>query len=144
MTIAIRPLEGIEQNGNVGDASSGGSGVSLKNGPGAFDACRSLLFAKDRRPHLIGLPIEKIIKARPCIDFGLANLAFETAGMLVRMFLFGRSVIHPATGAVEIFGRPYAVCHPANMRFWRPDSSRYPLPQLMTHYPTAMQTREFS
>ncbi len=76
---------------------------------------RSLLFAKNRRLHRLGLPIEEIIKAGPGMDLGLANPAFETAGMLVRMLLSCRVVIHPATGAGEMFGGPYAACHPANM-----------------------------
>ena len=51
--------------------------------------------------------------ARPCVDLGIARTTFETARMLVRVFLFCRGVIHPATGAGELFSRPYAVSHPA-------------------------------
>jgi len=92
--------------------------------PGRLGACRSLLFPKDGRSffpkdgrcRLNGLPIEEIINAGPCVDLSLAHLAFETARMLVWMLLLDRSVIHPAIGAAEIFGRPYAAGHPANMR----------------------------
>jgi hypothetical protein len=31
------------------------------------------------------------------------------------MLLSRRVVIHPATGAGEVFGRPYAACHSTNM-----------------------------
>jgi hypothetical protein len=82
---------------------------------GVWGACRLLLFAKNRRLHRLGFPIEEIIEAGPSMDLGLANPAFETAGMLVRMLLSCRVVIHPATGAGEVFGRPYAACHPTNM-----------------------------
>jgi hypothetical protein len=82
---------------------------------GRLGACRSFLFPKDGRALLIGLPIEEIIKAGPCMDLGLADRTFETARMLVWMLLFCRSVIHPAIGAGEIFGRPYAAGHPASM-----------------------------
>ena len=68
------------------------------------------------------------------MDLGLANLATETAGTRFRMLLFCRSVIDPAIGAGEIFGRPYATGHRANMRLRRPGSSRYPQPQLLTRY----------
>jgi hypothetical protein len=34
---------------------------------------------------------------------------------MVRMLLLGRGVTHPAIGADEIFGRPYAACHLADM-----------------------------
>ena len=64
------------------------------------------------------------------MDLGLANPAFEAASMLVWMLLFCSNIVHPATGAGEIFGRPYAACHLANMRresdFCQPVS----LPQL--------------
>ena len=73
------------------------------------------LFSKDRRRRLGGAPVEEIIKAGPGVDHGAANPAFETAGMMVRMLLLGRGVTHPAIGADEIFGRPYAACHLADM-----------------------------
>jgi hypothetical protein len=53
------------------------------------------------------------MNAGPGVDFGLANLAFETAGTCFRMLLFGRSVIDPAIGAGEKLGGPYAAGHPA-------------------------------
>src|SRR5216684_8999521 len=81
----------------------------------ARDACLSLLFPKDRRLRLIDLPIEKVIKAGPGVDLGPANLTVETARMLVWMLFFCRRIIHPAVGAAEIFGRPYASGHPATM-----------------------------
>jgi hypothetical protein len=52
------------------------------------------------------------------VDFGLAEHALEIAGiagMLVWMLLFGRSVIHPALGAGELLGCPFA-SHAGNMR----------------------------
>jgi hypothetical protein len=124
-----------------------GSGVSLINDPDegawltelafrALGPCRSLLFPKGRsRPHVSGLPIEEIIKAGPCVDLGLANLAFETAGTPLRVLLFCRRVIEPAIGAGEMFGRPYAAGHPINMRGASPIFQYRTLPQLMTHYP---------
>ena len=75
-------------------------------------------FPKDRRPFLLnGLPTEEIMIARPCVDLGIANATFETARALVRVFLFCRCVVHPASGAGEFFGRPYALCHAANVGF---------------------------
>jgi hypothetical protein len=64
------------------------------------------------------LPVEEVIKAGPGVDFGLAEHALEAAGiagMLVRMLLARRSVIHPAFGAGELLGCPYA-SHAGNMR----------------------------
>jgi hypothetical protein len=52
------------------------------------------------------------------VDFGLAEHALEAAGiagMLVRMLLARRSVIHPAFGAGELLSCPYA-SHAGNMR----------------------------
>jgi hypothetical protein len=82
---------------------------------GVWEAFQSPLFPKNGRFQRLGFPIEEIIKAGPCMDLGLADPAFETAGMLVRMLLSCRVVIHPATRAGEVFGRPYAACHPTNM-----------------------------
>jgi hypothetical protein len=73
------------------------------------------------------------------MDLGLANLAFETAGMLVWMLLFGRDVVHPATGAGEIFGRPYAAGHPANMRREQDFFQSVCLPQLTDPLPTGAE-----
>jgi hypothetical protein len=87
----------------------------LLGSQGVWDACRSLLFPKDGCARLIGLPTEEIISTRPCVDLDPANLAIETAGTLVRMLFLGRSVRHPAIGAVETFGCPYAACHRANL-----------------------------
>jgi hypothetical protein len=99
-------------------------------------AGRSLLFPENgRRPRVSGLPIEEIMNAGPGVDLGLANLAVETAGTRVFMFLFCRNVIEPAIGAGEMFGRPYATGHSANMRCESPIFQHRTLPQLMTHYP---------
>src|ERR1700722_14105919 len=78
-------------------------------------ASRSLLFPKNGCARLIRLPTEEIISARPCVHLDPANLAIETARTLVWMLFLGRSVRHPAIGAVEIFGRPYAASHRANL-----------------------------
>ena len=103
---------------------------------GAWEACGSLLFAKNRRrPHIGGLPIEEIINAGPGVDFGLANLAVETAGTRLVMFLFCRSVIEPAIGAGEMLDCPYAAGHSANMRCESPIFQHRTLPKLMTRYP---------
>ena len=72
--------------------------------------------AENGRLGLNGFPTEEIIRAGPGVDLALANLAFETAGTLVAVLFPCRSIIHPATGAVEVFGRPYAACHRSNMR----------------------------
>jgi hypothetical protein len=82
--------------------------------PRAFGAL-SLLFPKDGRVRLIDLPTEEIIRARPCMDLDIADLTVETAGMLVWMRFLCRNVSQPAIGAVEIFGRPNATGHTANM-----------------------------
>jgi hypothetical protein len=70
-----------------------------------------------------GFPAEVIMGAGPGVDFGLANPAFEIAGMLVLMLLPRRGIIHSATGAGKFFGGPDAACHGATMRRRRPDSS---------------------
>jgi hypothetical protein len=76
----------------------------------------SLFLPKDGRFRLVGLPIEEIINAGPSVDFASAYPAHETARMLVWMLLPRRGVRHPAIGAGEMFGRPNATRHPANMR----------------------------
>lgn len=53
--------------------------------------------------------------AGPCVDLGIADAASESAGALVRMVLSRRGVVHSATGAGELFGRPDAVRHPASI-----------------------------
>src|SRR6516164_1981995 len=63
--------------------------------------CGRPSFPKDGRPRLNGLPTEEIMMARPCVDLGIARTTFETARMLVRVLLFRRGIIHPATGAGE-------------------------------------------
>ena len=76
------------------------------------------LFPEHGQPALDGLPVEEVIKAGPCVDFGLAEHALEAAGiagMLVRMLLARRGVIHPAFGAGELLSCPYA-SHAGNMR----------------------------
>jgi hypothetical protein len=83
--------------------------------------CR--LSSEYRLRPLDGFPAEIIMGAGPGVDFGLANPAFEIAGMLVPMFFPRRGVIHSATGAGEFFGGPDAACHFAIMRRWRLDSS---------------------
>ena len=81
------------------------------------------LSSENRRSRIDGLPAKEIIGAGPGVDFGLANPAFEIAGMLVLMLLPRRGVIHSATGAGKFFGGPDAACHSATMRQWRVDSS---------------------
>src|SRR3954447_12974741 len=83
----------------------------------------SRLSSKNRRPRLNGFPTKEIIVARPGVDFGLANPAFEFAGMLVGMLLPCCGVIHPATGAGKLFGGPDAVRHQPSMRQRRRGSS---------------------
>jgi hypothetical protein len=100
---------------------------ALNDCPSQTDGSRaspSLLFPKDGCVRLVGLPPEEIISARPCVDLDPANLAIETARTLVWMLFLGRSVRHPAIGAVEIFGRPYAASHRANRPASRPFSAR--------------------
>ena len=69
--------------------------------------------SKNRRLRLDGFPIEEVVVTGPRVDLGIADIAVETAGTLVLTFLSCRGVIHPATGAGELFSRPYAVSHPA-------------------------------
>ena len=83
--------------------------------------CR--LASKHRLRPLDGFPAEIIIGAGPGVDFGLANPAFEIAGMLVLMLFPRRGIIHSATGAGKFFGGPNAACHCATMRRRRADSS---------------------
>jgi hypothetical protein len=73
-------------------------------------------FPKDGRIRLIDFPIEKIVIAGPRMDLDPANLADETAIMLVRMMFPCRGVRQPATGAAKIFDGPSVACHPAIMR----------------------------
>ena len=72
-----------------------------------------LLFPEHGRLGLNGLPIEEIVKAGPGVDLGIANATVEVPGTLVRVLLPGRGVIHPAAGAGELFGCPYAIGHGA-------------------------------
>ena len=76
------------------------------------------LFPEHRQAALDRLPVEEVIKTGPSVDFGLAEHALEAAGiagMLVRMLLARRGVIHPAFGAGELLSCPYA-SHARNMR----------------------------
>ena len=91
-------------------------------------------FPEDGRVRLIDFPIEKIIIARPCMDIGPANLAAETARMLVWMLLLCRGVRRPAIGTAKKFGRPYVACHPAIMRRAEHVFQRSNLPRSMTYY----------
>ena len=88
--------------------------------------CASLgrLSSEHRLPARDGLPAEIIMGAGPGMNFGLADPAFEFAGMLVPMLLPRRGIIHSATGTGEFFGGPDAACHAATMRRRRLDSSR--------------------
>jgi hypothetical protein len=81
------------------------------------------LSSKDRLRPLDGFPAEVIMGAGPGVDFGLANRAFEIAGMLLPMLFACRGVIHAATGTGEFFGGPNAACHGATMRRRRAVSS---------------------
>jgi hypothetical protein len=83
----------------------------------------SRLSSKNGRPRVNGFPTKEIIGAGPGVDFGLANPAFEFAGMLVGMLLSCCGIIHPATGAGKFFGGPDAVCHRPSMRQRRRGSS---------------------
>jgi hypothetical protein len=73
-------------------------------------------FPKDRRLRLIDLPVEKIIIARPRVNFDPANLAAEAAGMLGWMLLPRRGVRQTTIGAAKKFGCPYVACHIVIMR----------------------------
>jgi len=92
-------------------------------------------FPKHGRVRLIDFPIEKIIIAGPRVDLGPANLAAETARMLVWMPLPCRDVRQPAIGTAKKFGRPYLACHackyPHSADWFKPFSP----PQLTTYYP---------
>jgi hypothetical protein len=71
-----------------------------------------------RQTALDCLPVEEVIKTGPGVDFGIAEHALEAAGiagMLVRVLLARRGVIHPAFGAGELLSCPYA-SHAGNMR----------------------------
>ena len=70
-----------------------------------------------------GFPAKIIIGPGPGMDLGLADPAFEIAGMLVLMHFPRRGVIHSATRAGEFFCGPDAACHGATMRRRRIDSS---------------------
>jgi hypothetical protein len=50
-----------------------------------------------------GFPAEIIMGAGPGMNFGLADPAFEFAGMLVPMLLSRCGIIHSATGTGEFF-----------------------------------------
>src|ERR1700742_4553819 len=56
------------------------------------------------------------MQTRPCVDLCATDLAVESTLTLFGMPLFCSGIGHPALGAVEIFGRPYASGHAANMR----------------------------
>lgn len=76
------------------------------------------LFPEHGQTALDRLPIEEVIKTGPGVDLGLAEYALEAAGiagMLVRVLLARRGVIHPAFGAGELLSCPYA-SHAGNMR----------------------------
>ena len=53
---------------------------------------RSPLFPKGGQSHLYGLPIEQIIAARPRMNLGLANSAFEAAIAAILMLFSGCDV----------------------------------------------------
>jgi hypothetical protein len=79
-------------------------------------ACQSLPpFPKDGRLRLVDLPIEKIIIARPRVDFAPANFTVEAAGMPGRMLLPCRGVRQRAIGTAEIFACKKTACHGAMM-----------------------------
>jgi hypothetical protein len=91
-------------------------------------------FPEYGRVRLVDFPIEKIIIARPRMDFRPANLAAETARMLVWMLLLCCGVRQPAIGAAKKFGRPNVACHPAFMRRAQHKFQCSRLPQSMTYY----------
>ena len=64
---------------------------------------------------LVDLPIEKIIIARPRVDFAPANFTVEAAGMPGRMLLPCRGVRQRAIGTAEIFACKKTACHGAMM-----------------------------
>ena len=82
-------------------------------GPGRSRRESVPFLSKNGRLRLDGFPIEEVVVTGPRVDLGIANITVETAGTLVLTFLSRRGVIHPATGAGELFSRPYAVSHPA-------------------------------
>lgn len=91
-------------------------------------------FTKDGCFDLVDSPIEIIVIAGPRVDLAAANLAVETAGMLVGIVLPGRGVGQPAIGASEIFGLPYVACHARIMRSIDALFQRVSLPSSMSHY----------
>lgn len=72
------------------------------------------LFAENGRLRPDALPVEEFVIAGPGVDLGIANAAAEAAGTPILMFLPGRGVVHPATGAGELLGSPDAVGHLVN------------------------------
>ena len=81
------------------------------------------------------LPSVEFIRPGPCVDLAGADLAFESARMLVLMLLPCRGIIHPAIGAGKIFDRPDAVSHGAIMRRIGPGFQPKPLLPSTTCYP---------
>ena len=72
--------------------------------------------AEHGRSHPLRGPVEEILRTRPAVDFCIADDAGETAGALVLQLFLGRSVIHPATWAGELFECPNAIRHDATIR----------------------------
>jgi hypothetical protein len=58
-------------------------------------------------------PVEEMVAAGPAMNLGIANAATETPRTLVRVFLAGRGVIHPAAFAGEFFCGPDGIGHGA-------------------------------
>ena len=105
------------------DGESGFHAPYMARGPPHFQpAVLRRLASKHRLRPPDGFPAEIIMGAGPGVDFGLANPAFEIAGMLVLVFFPRRGIVHSATGTGKFFGGPDAACHSATMRQWRVDS----------------------
>jgi hypothetical protein len=97
-------------------------------------------FPKHGRVRLIDFPIEKIIIAGPRVDLGPANLAAETARMLVWMPLPCRDVRQPAIGTVKKFGRPDIACHACKYPHPADRFKPFSPPPLTTYYPSFIKS----
>ena len=113
-----------EQDGGNDDRESCVHRPAIPARPDQFQsASLGRLASKHRLRPLDRLPAEIIIGAGPGVDLGLANPAFEIAGMLLPVLFPRCGIIHSATGAGKFFDRPDAACHGATMRRRRADSS---------------------
>jgi len=92
-------------------------------------------FAEVGPLRLVDLPIEKIIIAGPRMNFAVANLTVETAGMPGWMLLPCRGVRQRAIGTAKIFDCKKTACHGAMMLRAERLFQSCTLPWSMTCYP---------